>query len=200
MELDHQAGNALGSVVPSAHHADVHVGRRTARDERLGAIQNIIVAIPLGAGAQRCRVGPGARFGETITRHRLHAGERRQPFDALLVVAEPVDHPRGHIVDRDIGRGGRTTRRQLLEDHRRIEPAKPGAAVRFTAINPRESQCRRLAQGRDRKNIVLVPFPGMWRHLFGREGARGVLERDLFVAELEIQSLILAGWPKAARS
>src|SRR3546814_10596761 len=54
-------------------------------------------------------------------REVLHRHQLRQPSRALPAVAEGVDHPRRHVVDRDIGGGRDAARRQLLEDHSRSE-------------------------------------------------------------------------------
>ena len=45
------------------------------------------------------------------------------------------------------GRIPEETRRQLLEDHRRIQPAQPRAAHILAAIDAAEAKCRGLAKG-----------------------------------------------------
>ena len=45
------------------------------------------------------------------------------------LVAEAVDHPRRHVVDREEGRGRDVAARQRLEDDRRVEPAEPAPPI-----------------------------------------------------------------------
>ena len=129
---------AARSRPAGAQHHDIDVAAAAARDEGLGAVQDVMVAAQLGARGQRCRIGAGARLGEAVAREMLHRAELGQEAPALLVVAEAVDHPGGHVVDRDVGRRAGAGRGQLLHDQRRVE-----AATARCRRHPPSHRCRR---------------------------------------------------------
>ena len=70
----------------------------------------------------------------------LHGAEPGQEPPALVVVAESVDHPGGHVVDRDVGRRAGTGGRQLLHDQRRVETAERRCRRRRRARRCRRSR------------------------------------------------------------
>ena len=47
-------------------HDHGHVGDAAVRDEHLGAVEDPLVAVALGGGAQRLDVGAGARLGDGV--------------------------------------------------------------------------------------------------------------------------------------
>jgi hypothetical protein len=97
------------------------------------------------------RVGARARLGQAIAGDQLHGRQARQVALAQVVGAEPVDHPRGHVVDGQIGRRRHVAvakASKMIEASRRDRPA---AADVFLHIDAGETQARRLAQHVDRK-------------------------------------------------
>ena len=78
--LDHQAGNALRPVDAGADHGDVDLVLAAARDERLGAGDDIIIAVLDRAGLERRRVGARAGLGQAIGADPLHRHHRGQIF------------------------------------------------------------------------------------------------------------------------
>ena len=134
--LDHHAADALGPLAARAHHAGVEVAGAGAGDERLAAVQDVAVALPLRRGSRgsprptrrRARSGSSWR-GAPWSSGRAASGAR------CSAGAERVDHPGDHVVDREIGRGRGAAGRQLLEDDRRIEAGQPGPAVRLADID-----------------------------------------------------------------
>ena len=136
---------------PGAHHHDVEVGDAAARDEGLGAVEHIVVAVAHRAGLQARRIRAGIRLGQAVAREMLHGAELRQEAPALRVAAVAVDHPGRHVVDRDIGGGRDAALRQLLEDDRRVEPRERRAADILLHVDAAEAERRRLAQRVDRE-------------------------------------------------
>ena len=120
--LHHQGRNPGRALSARQRHDHIEVRRSSAGNEGLGAVQHIGVAVAPRAGRQRGRVRAGAWFGQAIGGDQVHAAQRRQKAPAQLVRAEPVDHPGGHVVDRQEGGGGDIACRQRLEDDRRIQP------------------------------------------------------------------------------
>jgi hypothetical protein len=86
-----------------------------------------------------------------------HRHQLRQKPRTLIARPEAVDHPRCHIVDRQIRGRRHASRGELLEDERSIDPAEPAAAELVPDINPGEAQRRRAAQCLYRKFLALVP-------------------------------------------
>ena len=101
---DH-ARDAFGAVFTSADHGDIDLVRACAGDELLGAIEHIVIAILARAGFERPCIGATAGLGQAIACHMFHRDKLGQIFGLYRIAAKTVDHPCGHIVDRDKGRG-----------------------------------------------------------------------------------------------
>ncbi len=152
--LHHDGRDALRPRLAGADHADIEVAGARAGDELLFAGQDVMVAVALGACAQRRRVGAGARLGQAVARdgvHRREAGKKPRP---LLVRAVGVDHPGAHVVDRQEGRDGRATLRQRLEDQGRLDPPEAGAAGFLANVDPRHAQRGGFTERADREILV----------------------------------------------
>ena len=138
-------------------HDDIDVADAGARDEGLGAVRARSGRRRPRRGAQGRRVGARARLGQAVAGDQLHRAQVGQIARAQRLVAEAVDHPRRHVVDRDEGRGRDAAGGQLLEDERRIEPAQADAAVLLADIDAGEAQLGRLAQRRRPGNACSRP-------------------------------------------
>jgi hypothetical protein len=103
-----------------------------------------------------------------------------------LVAAEAVDHPRGHVVDRDecAGRGAAVGHR--FHDQRGLEPAEADAAAFFRHVDRAEAELRCLADRVPGEDVLFVPF-SRERH----DGVRGELARHLLDLELVFGQLEL---------
>ncbi|KAF0118403.1 MAG: hypothetical protein FD152_4685 [Xanthobacteraceae bacterium] len=97
-----------------------------------------------------------------------------------------VDHPGGHVVDGDIGRGGNAALCQFLEDHCRIEAGEARAADIVAHIDAAKAEARGLAQGVLGKDGTRVPVARVRLHLVPREVARHLTEGFLVLGESEI--------------
>src|SRR3546814_8927351 len=64
--------NTLWPRIAGAHHRHIDVVDPGARDELLGAVDDIMIAFELGAGLERRGVGTRAGFGQAIARHPVH--------------------------------------------------------------------------------------------------------------------------------
>ncbi len=74
----------FGPCAAGPHHRDIDVADAAARDERLGAVQHVVVAVAHGAGGERRRVRAAARLGQAIAGEMLHAHQLGQKPRALL--------------------------------------------------------------------------------------------------------------------
>ncbi len=175
-------------VAAGADHRDVDVAGAAAGDERLGAVQHIVVAVAARARRQRRRVGAAAGLGQAVAGEVLHAGQLWQKPRALVAIAKTVDHPRRHVVDREIGGGRDAGRGQFLEDDCGVDPAEPAAAELLADIDPGKPQRRRAPQRRDRKLLALVPARRLRQPLRARKRPRRLLKRPLLVRERKIHA------------
>ena len=187
--LDHQRRDAAGPVGAGPHHHHIEIAPAGAGDELLLAVEHIMVAVAHRAGAQRRRVRSGAGLGQAIARQQFHGAEFRQPFLALGVVAEGIDHPGRHVVDRDERRHRRTALRQRLEDQRRVEPRQRRAADIVADIDAADAELGRLAHHIDRKMLLLVPADRMRRDFFRGKIPRHIANRNLVLVESELHSV-----------
>ena len=183
--LDHETRDALRSVVAGAHHADVQVAARGAGNERLGAVDHIVVAVTHRPGRQSRGVGPGPRFGQAIAGDLVHGRQGRQPLAALIAAAVGVDHRRRHVVDREERRRRRAAGGQGLEDHRPVEAPEIGAADVIGHEDRREAQFGGLRKASTGNSQSSSQRGGMGRQIAGREIPGQGLERPLVLVELE---------------
>jgi hypothetical protein len=105
---------------------------------------------------------------------------------ALGVAAEGIDHPARHVVDGNEGRGGRTARRQRLEDQRRVEACHSGAADVLANVDAAHTERGCFAHHVDGEMLLLVPAQRVRRDLFRRKRQRHVANRDLILVQSEL--------------
>jgi hypothetical protein len=144
----------------------------------------------VGARRQSGGVAAGAGLGQAVAGDPLHRNQARQVLGALGVVAEAVDHPGDHVVDRQEGRGGRAARRQRLEHHRGVEAREAGAAALLPDIERGHPERRGFPQFRDREMLRLVPGLGVRRQPLLRECERGLAQFARGVRKLEGRGLV----------
>ena len=184
--FDHQAADALGAVLAGADHGDIDFILAAARDERLGARDDIIVAVLDRLGLERRGVGARRRLGQAIAGHPLHRDQVGKVFRLQFGRAEAVDHPARHIVDRDERAGRRAAIGHRLHDQRGFEPAEPDAARFLGDVDRAEAQLRRLADRVAREDMLFVPLGGERRDRVGGEFLRHLLDLALVVGEVEL--------------
>ena len=184
--LDGEGRDAVRPAVAGAREDEVEVGGAGAGDELLGAVEDVVIADLLGAGLEGCGIRARARLGQAVAGEPLHRGELRYPALDLLRRAGLGNHPRDHVVDRDIGRDRGTARRQRLHDKRAVEPLEAGAALLFGHVDRRHPERRRLANDVDREMHGLIPGAGVGRDPLAGERECRLLDRLLFVGEGEV--------------
>ena len=181
--LDDEGRHALGAIVRGPRHQHVNVRRARARDELFRAGDDIVVAILHGLRLQARRIRSRARLGQAIARNQVHAGQPRHPGLALRLIAERIDHPARHVVDRDERRRRHVAIGKLLEDQRRVRPRQARSAHIFLHINARKAQLRRALDHIDREMALMVPPVRMRQQLVDSKLLRHVADHDLFVCK-----------------
>jgi hypothetical protein len=152
-------------------------------DELLRPVHDIVVAVQHRLRLQRAGVRSGPGFRQAVAREPFHRAELRQPGAALLVVAEPVDHGRGHVVDRQVGRHGRASLGQRFEDQDGVQPRQGGAAHILRDIDAGHAEACRLAQHIDGEVLLFIPLDGLRRQRVGCETKRHLADRALIVGQ-----------------
>ena len=127
--ISHEMPAVLRRVGIGAHEELADVGDLAERAPDLLAVEHVVVAVAIGARAQRREVGTGARLGEALAPHLVAAQDPRQ-VRGLLRVGALFDERRARVqradeVHADVRRLG--PRRLLVEDQllgrRRAAPA-----------------------------------------------------------------------------
>src|SRR5262249_10245105 len=73
--LDQEARDAVRAPFSRARHHEVDVGTAAARNERLGAIEHVMIAAAPRAGFQAGGVRAGVRLGQAVAGELRHAAE-----------------------------------------------------------------------------------------------------------------------------
>jgi hypothetical protein len=84
---DEEADPVVAGVRVGLRHQDDVVGPQPVGDERLGAVDQVVVAVALGGRADRGDVGSGARLGDPEAADQLALDGRDQV--ALLLILRP---------------------------------------------------------------------------------------------------------------
>ena len=125
---DQQRGNAIRAVTARAQHGQIKIRCPSARDELLGAIQDIALIIARGTRLQRGGIAAGTWLRQAIGCDGLHCDQLRQPGAALRIIAEAVDHPGDHVMDGHEGANGGATHGKGFKHHRRVQAREARAA------------------------------------------------------------------------
>ncbi|MNS87604.1 hypothetical protein D3C72_1215520 [compost metagenome] len=96
-----------------ARHQREGAGTRRVGDEALGAVDDVVVAIQLGARLQRGGVGAGVRLGQRERDDQLAAGDLRQVFLLLRLGAVHQDALRA---DANVGAEHRAERKRRMAE------------------------------------------------------------------------------------
>ena len=130
--LDHERADAAlaGPGVDQEHVAERLVVDGAVGDERLAAVEDVVIAVALGGGAHAEHVGARFRLGHAHAADPFAGEDRRQdalPLRRRGVAVEVVheQHAVGEVGEGEARVGGR---QRLVDDHRRGR-IEPGAAV-----------------------------------------------------------------------
>ena len=189
---------------------------QAVRDERLGAVDDVVVAVAHGGGRDAAEIRAGARLGHRDRAHELAAHERAAPRPAA---ARPC-RSRARSASRSRARPCRSTRsrragaprrrRTRSRSRPRARRARSGTSVPSSPASPalRQSSastypraCQALVVGQDlaldpgprglAEQLVLVARPGR----AGPQGARRGHARDHRTAGRQMTLAACAIWP-----
>jgi hypothetical protein len=157
-------------------------GVARVRDERLRAVQDVLVAAPLGGGLDAGDVGAGVRLGQAERAEDRLLEERHEPFAPLFIGAGQQHGACPQRVRGERDGHARAAPGELLADQDPVERLEPEAAVLLGDVDVHQAELVRLRDDVSRVRLVLVVL--------------GRLRPDLLLGELACerpQLLLLVG-------
>ena len=172
--LDHEQRKPLVRVLVGARCDDHKIGIDAVSDECLGPVEDVRIAVELGARLDRCQVRPGARLGHGDRKDQLSRSDAGEPSVALFlgcrrhqirqndVGVQPSTHHR--IADSGVGRF-------LSENDVETPVVYPAAAVLLWHIHGKKSVLCALGEELARHDAGSLPIFGI-RHNLGLKESR----------------------------
>ena len=188
--LDQEGGDAARAGVRIGLGIDhERLGLRSVGDPHLAAVEDVSVALLLGAGLHRDDVGAGAGLGHRERADVLAGDQLGQIFAFLRVVAVPADLIDAQVRMRPVGEADRAGRaRDLLHRDAMLEIAEPGAAPLLLDRDPVHAELAELRPQIARERVGTVDLVGARRDLVGREAAHAVAQHVGGLAQAEIEA------------
>jgi hypothetical protein len=187
---DEEREAVVAGVGVRLRHQHDAVRTVAVRDERLGAVDHVLVAVAHGAGLDARHVGAGVGLGDTETEDLLALDRRHDPFLLLLLGAEGEDRRHRHVgVDGDAhAHPAGVGVADLLGEHDRGVVVAALASVLLGLVEAQEAQ---LAHPREHPvgERRLLPLLGVGSQLLGREGANRLTKLLVLVGEDEVLAL-----------
>jgi hypothetical protein len=192
--VDQEQGRALGALARVRDRRDDDQVRVDAvGDENLGAVQDPLIAIADGVGANALYIRAGTGLGHRQGAESLAADHLRQPLLFLRLRAVATDVGGDDVGVDAVARGdaAETHARELLDEHQGHVGAGTGAAVGFVHVRAQEARGAERIPQLARYEVILLPLLEM-RGDFLLEGApRHVPEQGHFVAaDIHVHDLL----------
>ena len=187
--LDQERADPARPVAAGPAHDQVEVAGAGAGDERLAAVEHVgAVAFALARWCAGTRRPSPSRLGQAVAGQQPHGAQVGQPAAALRLVAEPVDHPRDHVVDREIGRGRGAARRSSsnrIAASSRVRPEPPDVLAHIDGSRSRAPRrCASVSTGKKPSSSHAAACGASSR---ASELPRHLLHRLLVGGQLEFQ-------------
>ena len=168
------------------HRRDHEVGVDAVGDERLRAVDDVVVVLADRAGRHRRQVRADARLGHRERRDQRAVGDARQPALGLLrrAVLEEVGQA-DVVVQRDAEPGGRHAGvgKLLAEDLVEAEVIDAEPAVLLRDRHREHALVGGLLEQLPIDDALLVPALGVGRDLLGHEAAHALAVVDVLGLE-----------------
>ena len=183
--LDHEQRDALvAGLGVGARDDDDQVGQDAVGDERLGPVEDVVVALVDRGGADALEVGARARLGHRDRRDLRAADEVREPALLLLVVRAGDEVRHDHVVEQREGRAVDAAPGHLLADHHVVaEVGRAPAAVLLVELESEQALRARLGPHVAVDDPVLLPLVVVGDDLLVEERADRVAEGLVLLVE-----------------
>ena len=171
------------------------IGRLSAGDELLGAVEHVAVAPAGRPRADRRRVRSPLRLGQGEGREL--AAARQIAHVALLLDLGAVGqdrHDAHGVVPAHHRRKRPVAGRDLLQRQRIGDVVGTRPAPLGGHRHAHEPQRAQLLKDAGRKGCLLLPFRRVWRQPRLRKLARALLDEQLLLAEDHVRPLAVLGW------
>ena len=158
-------------------HCQVDIAAVAVGHEQLVAVEDVVVAVARGCGADRLRVGAGVRFGDREATLLLAGRQTGQEAVLLVLRAVLVDDPAVDHVGVDDPGEPHPAARDLL-DHRGVGLKRQSQpAVRLREGDPEDAHLTHVGVNLGRENAGVFKFGGVGDDLFVDPAAH--VARDL---------------------
>ena len=167
---------------------------RAVGDPHLAAVDNVAVALLVGAGRHRDHVGTGRRFGHGERSDMLAGNQFRQIFFLLRIAAVAAKLIDAQVGMRAIGQPHRRRRPgNFFHREAMLEIAEARAAKLFLDGNAVQPQRAELGPKVARKLVAPVDFGSARRDFMGREIAYGLANGIRGFAKIKIEYALRVG-------
>jgi hypothetical protein len=184
VRLDHErrdARVARGRV--GLREDDVDPGDTGVRDEPLGAVDHVLVALEPGLRAHRRRIRPRPGLGQRVGRQPLAARELRQEALLLLLRTRELDPERAELLHGEDQAARRADLRDLLDRNEGHQRARAGAAVLVVEHDAEDLVLAEELDDVPRELGALVDLGRPRRDALAREVADQIADLPLLVAQ-----------------
>jgi hypothetical protein len=131
---------------------DRHLRVLAGGDELLDAVEDEMIAIAVGAGGDRRRIGTGMRFGQAEAAEHLAARQWFEPGFLLFVAAVLHGDAAGQrVLHADDGRGGAVAGGDLFDHQHQRHVVHAGAAPLLGNDHAERTEFAEFAQGLGRE-------------------------------------------------
>ncbi len=187
--LDHQNRHAPMARLRSRIRLDQdrqRVGMPGVRDPRLGAVDDVVVAVPPRDCRDALEVAARLRLGERDAGTPLAGGEIREPSRTLIYSSELPQQHRGERMRAEDSGHAHPRFRNLLEDDRIGDRVDGDAAVLLGHEHPEQAHRLHLVDDLFWVAAGQLPLARNRADALAREVAHQVAERGLLFGELEV--------------
>ncbi|MNH97719.1 hypothetical protein D3C73_504250 [compost metagenome] len=181
-DLQHDDRHALGAQARvGLAHQQYQVGEVAVGDERLRAVDDVVVTIANGFGLDVLQVGAGARFGHGDCRYHFPGGHFRQPTLFLLFAGVAQQVMRADRTVHVGAQAGGNGAGQFVADDCVVRMAAAAAAVLFRNRRAEHAHLAGLQPGFTVDMLLMGPALFVGHQFFGGKTADRCLEdRQVF--------------------
>ncbi len=170
--LDDEGRDALGAKLRRGLGVDQqHVGDRAVGDVDLGAVEDVVVALTVRAGAHGAqRIRAGAGFGQAERADFRAVAQAGQVLAALRLVGVAEDVVDAQVIVRRPRQGdGGVPAREGLADQTRAEQVHARATMLGRHGGPHEASCADFLENIGRPPFLVVHAAREWHEFLARE-------------------------------
>ena len=185
------ADAALAGRLVGDGHDDGHVCILAAGNELLGAVDDVLIAVARGRGAQGRGIAARVRFCQAKRPQHGALRQRTQPLLLLRIVGvHHGDAAYGAIIHGNDGRRAAITGSDFFQHQSQRHVVEAGATERFRYGHAKGAQRGQFLQFFLGEMVFLVPAGRIGRQALARKTAQRFLDHRLFFIEYHGRRLV----------